>query len=63
MATTTQATCGSMIRAICVAPIVDSSATWSSAPRLCANSSSACGLVSILPAERTSPPSAIATSQ
>ncbi len=49
--TTTQATSGSIIRAIYVAPIVGPSA-WSSAPRLGAHSSSACGLVSTVPAER-----------
>ena len=42
---------------------VTSSATRSAAPRLCTNSSSCSGLVSIRRAERTSPSSAIATSQ
>ena len=54
---------GSMIRAISQALPVTSSATWSCASRLCANSSSASGFVSIRPAERSSPSSTIATSQ
>ena len=61
--TTTRATCGSKIRAISHALPVTSKATRSSDPRLCANSSSRSGVVSIRPAERTTPPSAIATSQ
>jgi hypothetical protein len=61
--TTTRATCGSKIRASSQALPVTSSATRSSRPRLRANSSSRSGVVSILPAERTTPSSAIATSQ
>jgi hypothetical protein len=61
--TITFATCGSMIRAIPHALPVTSSATRSSRPRLCANSSSFSGVVSIRPAERTTPASTIATSQ
>jgi hypothetical protein len=52
-----------MIRAIPSAFPVASSATSSSPPRLCANSKSAAGSVGTRPASRTSPPSAIATSQ
>ena len=53
--TITRATCGSMMRAISQALPVTSSATWSCTSRLCANSSSASGSVSIRPAERSSP--------
>ena len=63
LASTTRPTCGSMIRAIPSALPVASSATSSSPPRLCANSSSAAGSVCTRPASRTSPASAIATSQ
>ena len=63
LTTTTRATCGSTIRAISHAFPVTSSATRSSGPKLCANNSSCSGLVSTRPADRTSPPSAIATSQ
>ena len=63
LTTITWATWGSTIRAISKALPVTSSTTRSSRPRLPANSSSASGVVSIRPAERTSPPSAIATSQ
>src|SRR6266508_1214384 len=62
-ASTTRPTCGSMIRAIPSALPVASSATSSSTLRLCANSASAAGSVCTRPANRTSPPSAIATSQ
>jgi hypothetical protein len=61
--TITSATWGSMIRLVSQALPVTSSATRSSAPRLRANSSTCSGFVSIRPAERTSPPFAIATSQ
>jgi hypothetical protein len=61
--TTTRATCGTKVRAISQALPVTSSATRSSAPRLWANSCSCSGVVWILPAERTTAPSAIATSQ
>ena len=54
-ASTTRPTCGSMIRAIPSALPVASSATSSSPPRLCANSSSAAGSVCTRPASRTSP--------
>jgi hypothetical protein len=62
-ANTTRPTCGSMIRAIWSALPVASSATSSSPPRLCANSSSAAGSLCTRPASRTAPASAIATSQ
>ena len=61
--TTTSATCASTIRLIAHALPVTSSATRSRGSRLCANNSSSSGLVEIRPAERTSPASAIATSQ
>src|SRR5829696_3971062 len=51
------------MRAIATAPPVDSSATSSPEPRLCANNSSSARRVRIRPAERTRPSSAIATSQ
>jgi hypothetical protein len=63
LTTSTLATCGSMMRAISQAFPVTSSATRSLLPRLCANSSSRSGVVSIRPAERSSPSSEIATSQ
>jgi hypothetical protein len=63
LTTRTRSTRGLSSRAISQALPVTSSATRSSAPRLCANSSIRSGLVSIRPAERTSPPSEIATSQ
>jgi hypothetical protein len=61
--TITRATCGSRIRAIAHALPVTSNATWSRASRLCAKSSSACGVVAIRPAERSRPSATIATSQ
>jgi hypothetical protein len=61
--TITRATCGSRMRAIAQALPVTSSSTWSCTSRLWANSSSATGVVSIRPAERTSPSSTRATSQ
>jgi hypothetical protein len=62
--TITSATWGSMIHLIAQALPVTSSATRSLGARLPANSSSSSGLVDeIRPAERTSPASAIATSQ
>jgi hypothetical protein len=61
--TITSATCGSISRLIAQALPVTSSATRSSEPKLWAKSSTSSGLVEIRPAERTSPPSAIATSQ
>src|SRR3954454_3232653 len=61
--TITRLTCGSMIRAISHALAVTSNTTWSSVSRLWANSSSTSGRATIRPAERTSPASAIATSQ
>ena len=63
LTTTTRATCGSRIRAISHALPVTSNATRSLGARLCANSSSRSGVVAIRPAERTAPPSQIATSQ
>src|SRR3954447_14577020 len=62
-ASTTSATCGSRILAIANALPVASSTTRSVGARLCANSSSCCGVVAIRPAERARPPSAIATWQ
>jgi hypothetical protein len=61
--TITLATCGSRMRAISQALPVTSSATWSRTSRLCANSSSVSGLVSIRPPERSSACSTSATSQ
>jgi hypothetical protein len=61
--TITRATCGSRIAAIAHALPVTSNATWSRGSRLCANSSSACGVVAIRPAERNRPSATIATSQ
>ena len=61
--TITRATCGSRIPAIAHALPVTSNATRSRASRLCANSSSASGLVAIRPAERSRPSATIATSQ
>ena len=62
--TITSPTWGSIRRLISQALPVTSSATRSSAPRLCGEQLELCsGLVSIRPAERTSPSSAIATSQ
>src|SRR6185295_987814 len=63
LASTTRATCGSMIRAIASALAVASIATSSVGARLRANNSSAAGVVKIRPAARTAPASAIATSQ
>jgi hypothetical protein len=63
LATTTRATCGLRIRTIATALLPASNATSSSAARLCANNSSPAREVLIRPAERTSPSSAIATSQ
>src|SRR3954447_1273 len=62
-ASTTSATCGSRILAIANGLPVASSTTRSVGARLCANSSSCCGVVAIRPAERARPPSAIATWQ
>jgi hypothetical protein len=61
--TITATTCGSISRLISQALPVTSSATRSRASRLSANSLTAAGFVSIRPAERTPPRSAIATSQ
>ena len=61
--TITRATCGSRIRAISHALPVTSNATQSRASRLCPNSSSASGLASIRPADRSRPSATIATSQ
>lgn len=63
LTTTTRETWGRTIRATSIAAPVASRATWSSLPRLWAKSSSCSLVVLILPAERTSPASAIATSQ
>jgi hypothetical protein len=63
LTTTTWAMCGSRIRAISHALPVTSNATRSVGARLCANSSSASGVVAIRPAERSAPLSTIATSQ
>src|SRR6266540_7116348 len=62
-ASTTRRTCCAMMRAIPSALPVASSATSSSPARLCANSASVSGSVCPRPASRTSPLSAIATSQ
>jgi hypothetical protein len=61
--TTTRATCGSMLRAISHAFPHTSNTTRSSAARLAANSSMTSGRVTIRPADRTLPSSAMATSQ
>jgi hypothetical protein len=61
--TITRATCGSRIRAIAHALPVTSNATQSRGSRLCANSSSAFGVLWIRPAERSRPSATIATSQ
>jgi hypothetical protein len=63
LTTTTCGTCGPMIRAISAALPVTSNATRSLGERLPANNFKAAGAVLIRPAERTSPPAAIATSQ
>src|SRR4051812_32462018 len=63
LTTCTLATCGARIRAISPALPVISSATRSLGARLAANSSSACGVVSIRPTTRTRPACAIATTQ
>src|SRR5215207_9360024 len=63
LAITNRPTWGSIRRLIWSAGPVASSATWSSAPRLWANSSSSARLVLIRPAGRTSVRSLIATSQ
>jgi hypothetical protein len=61
--TTSFATWGRMILATSQALPLTSRATWSVLARLPAKSSSAAGVISMRPGERTSPPSAIATSQ
>ena len=63
LAIRTRPTCGSRIRAIACAGPVASSATWSSAARLCANSRRSSGDVLTRPASRNPDSSLIATSQ
>ena len=62
LTTTTCATCGAPIRAISAALPMTSNTTRSVGARLDANNSNAAGVVSIRPAERTSPAATIATS-